>query len=297
MRESRAPSRRTRHARTLERVAIGVGTGALATAAQALPPVVTTYETLNFGTADTFLTGIRGDNIVGNYVIPGTTETGGLFYDMTTETWSAMPVATPMAPIFPAPSARRPMGRASATPAASCAWSAATRPRPRRPTISAISMTAPPRRARASRRWSIPAVRRDAVHHRPQHLRQSGGRQLRHPARDRQRLHLQHRYRHLHDQQHSRRHQHHGLRHLWRQDRRRLWRGRWSAAASAPSTATSTTRPPTPMTPMTIPARSPPISRASPAPAGPTNTISSPTGSPPTAPCTRPSCMSTRSAS
>ena len=35
------------------------------------------YTTLNFGTSGTFLTGIRGNNIVGNYVIPGTTETGG----------------------------------------------------------------------------------------------------------------------------------------------------------------------------------------------------------------------------
>jgi len=36
------------------------------------------YQTLNFGTTGTFLTGIRGDNIVGNYVIPGTSATGGL---------------------------------------------------------------------------------------------------------------------------------------------------------------------------------------------------------------------------
>ena len=31
---------------------------------------------------------------MGNYVIPGTTETGGLSYDMTTGLWTAMPVAT-----------------------------------------------------------------------------------------------------------------------------------------------------------------------------------------------------------
>ena len=36
------------------------------------------YTTLNFGTDGTFLTGIRGNNIVGNYVTPGSTETGGL---------------------------------------------------------------------------------------------------------------------------------------------------------------------------------------------------------------------------
>jgi hypothetical protein len=35
------------------------------------------YTTLNFGTSVTFLTGVHGNNIVGNYVIPGTTEAGG----------------------------------------------------------------------------------------------------------------------------------------------------------------------------------------------------------------------------
>jgi hypothetical protein len=36
------------------------------------------YITLNYGGSGTFLTGIRGNNIVGNYVIAGTGETGGL---------------------------------------------------------------------------------------------------------------------------------------------------------------------------------------------------------------------------
>jgi outer membrane autotransporter protein len=54
----------------------------------------TAYTTLNFGTTGTFLTGIRGSNIVGNYVVPGTTETGGLLYNTVSGQWSAMPVAT-----------------------------------------------------------------------------------------------------------------------------------------------------------------------------------------------------------
>ncbi len=54
----------------------------------------TPYTTLNFGTSGTFLTGIRGNTIVGNYVVPGTTATGGLLYDTRSGTWSAMPVAT-----------------------------------------------------------------------------------------------------------------------------------------------------------------------------------------------------------
>ena len=56
----------------------GSGSGVLATPLLARQLSISSYETLNYGTADTFLTGIRGNNIVGNYVIPGTTETGGL---------------------------------------------------------------------------------------------------------------------------------------------------------------------------------------------------------------------------
>ena len=40
------------------------------------------YTTLNFGTTETLLTGIRGNNIVGFYVIPGTGENGGLLYNI-----------------------------------------------------------------------------------------------------------------------------------------------------------------------------------------------------------------------
>jgi subtilase-type serine protease len=52
------------------------------------------YATLDFGNDATFLTGIRGPNIVGNYVIPGTTSTGGLLYNTTTGVWTPFPVAT-----------------------------------------------------------------------------------------------------------------------------------------------------------------------------------------------------------
>ncbi|TCT05513.1 autotransporter outer membrane beta-barrel domain-containing protein [Aquabacter spiritensis] len=65
------------------------GLGAGAQAASATP-----YTTLNYGTTGTFLTGIRGNTIVGNYVVPGTTATGGLLYNTSTGQWSAMPVAT-----------------------------------------------------------------------------------------------------------------------------------------------------------------------------------------------------------
>lgn len=97
--------------RTLDIVATAVafGTGALAPAAMAAP-VTTTYETLTYGTASTFVTGIRGTTIVGNYVIPGTSETGGLLYDLTTSTWSALPFATANGVNFPGAIGSSPYG-------------------------------------------------------------------------------------------------------------------------------------------------------------------------------------------
>lgn len=84
-------------------VLIGIGIGSVTHAAQSrpLPQTPTTYQTLNFGDNGTFLTGIRGDNIVGNYTIPSSGQTGGLYYNMTTQTWSAMPVSTPNGVNFP----------------------------------------------------------------------------------------------------------------------------------------------------------------------------------------------------
>ncbi|CAH1673026.1 Outer membrane autotransporter protein [Chelatococcus asaccharovorans] len=61
---------------------------------EAYAQAATAYTTLNYGTTGTFLTGIRGNSIVGNYVVPGTTATGGLLYNMSSGQWSAMPVAT-----------------------------------------------------------------------------------------------------------------------------------------------------------------------------------------------------------
>jgi hypothetical protein len=70
-------------------VGFALGPGGVAWAQTA-----TSYTTLNFGTTGTFLTGIRGDSIVGNYVVPGTTETGGLLYNIPSGQWSPMPVTT-----------------------------------------------------------------------------------------------------------------------------------------------------------------------------------------------------------
>src|SRR5580698_8578628 len=60
-----------------------------------------TYTTLNFGTSGTFLTGIRGNNIVGNYVIPGSGQTGGLLYGVSSGTWTPFPLATANGANFP----------------------------------------------------------------------------------------------------------------------------------------------------------------------------------------------------
>ena len=46
------------------------------------------YVTLDYGTSGTFLTGIRGDTIVGNYLLPGGSgSTGGLLYRTDTGVW------------------------------------------------------------------------------------------------------------------------------------------------------------------------------------------------------------------
>ncbi len=66
------------------------------------------------------------------------------------------------------------------------------------------------------------AWRHDAVHDRPQQLRRSAGRQLRHSPRDGQCLHLHHLHRHLRDQQRVRRAQHDGLWRVRQSHRRRL---------------------------------------------------------------------------
>ena len=80
-------------------------------AATVEPPLA--YRTLNFGTTGTFLTGIRGNNIFGNYVIPGTGgDTGGLLYSLSTGIWTPFPLPTETAPTFLEPSDPRLMAPA-----------------------------------------------------------------------------------------------------------------------------------------------------------------------------------------
>ncbi len=88
-------------------IALSLGIAGFATAAWAN---TTVYQTLDFGTYDTILTGIRGDNIVGNYVIPGTTETGGIYYNIPTQTWAPMPEATPNGANYPGAIGSSPYG-------------------------------------------------------------------------------------------------------------------------------------------------------------------------------------------
>jgi uncharacterized protein with beta-barrel porin domain len=68
------------------------------------------YQTLQFGTTGTFLTGIRGDNIVGDFVIPGTADTGGLLYRRSSGTWTPFPVATSSGTNFPGSISSSPYG-------------------------------------------------------------------------------------------------------------------------------------------------------------------------------------------
>ena len=68
------------------------------------------YTTLNYGTTGTFLTGIRGNNIVGNYVIPSSGQTGGLLYSSSTGIWTPFPVATTNGANFPGAIGSSPYG-------------------------------------------------------------------------------------------------------------------------------------------------------------------------------------------
>src|SRR5580704_7080217 len=68
------------------------------------------YTTLNYGTTGTFLTGIRGNNIVGNYVIPASGQTGGLLYSLSTGIWTPFPVATTNGANFPGAIGSSPYG-------------------------------------------------------------------------------------------------------------------------------------------------------------------------------------------
>ena len=92
--------------------AAGIGLLAACAFGQNAKPAIaqTSYQTLDFGTDATFLTGIRDGNIVGNYVIPGGTATGGLLYNPGSQTWSPFPVATPSGTNFPGSIASSPYG-------------------------------------------------------------------------------------------------------------------------------------------------------------------------------------------
>lgn len=97
-------------------IALGLGALTVVPASAAEAPAFLTYETLNYATADTFLTGIRGSNVVGNYVIPGTTGTGGLYYDLNTGVWSPFPEPTANGANFPGAIGSSPYGPSFGTP-------------------------------------------------------------------------------------------------------------------------------------------------------------------------------------
>lgn len=102
--------RRTAQVRGWNAVALGLGAGVLATAASAQPQEPTQFSTLTFGSDSTYLTGIRGSSIVGFNVNPVTGYNGGLLYDMDSETWTALPVATPDGVNFPGAISSSPYG-------------------------------------------------------------------------------------------------------------------------------------------------------------------------------------------
>jgi subtilase-type serine protease len=95
---------------SLTSVLIGVAVS-LTTAATAQPMPQFTYTTLDYGINGTFLTGIRGNNIVGNYVIPnGSGGTGGLLYNQLTNAWSLFPTPTANGSSYPGATGSSPYG-------------------------------------------------------------------------------------------------------------------------------------------------------------------------------------------
>jgi len=81
-------------------------------AAEPLPPAPPLdFVTIDYGTTGTFFTGIRGDNLVGNYVLPGgDAATGGLLYRTDTGTWTPFVEATDDGVNFPGAYTSSPYG-------------------------------------------------------------------------------------------------------------------------------------------------------------------------------------------
>lgn len=93
---------------------IVAGLGAVAWApnahAQQRPEPAFSYQTLQFEGASTFFTGIHDTIITGNSVIPGTTATGGLLYDMASKAWLPFPEATANGANYPGAIVSSPYG-------------------------------------------------------------------------------------------------------------------------------------------------------------------------------------------
>jgi subtilase-type serine protease len=85
----------------------GVGTAV----ADPMPPVPPLdFVTIDYDGQSTFFTGIRGDNLVGNYVLPGTADTGGLLYRSDTGIWTPFVTATENGVNYPGAYSSSPYG-------------------------------------------------------------------------------------------------------------------------------------------------------------------------------------------
>lgn len=185
-----------------------------ATQAVAVPPVVFSYETLNFGDANTFPTGIRGNIIVGNYVIPGTTETGGLSYDMTTGLWTAMPVATENGANYPDAIGSSPYGPSFGNPGGILRVVGSYQTAASAPYDLSYLYDAAAPEGQTLTTLVFPSGEDETLYtiaHSTFGNQLVGNYDTRLATGN---VHLQHRHGRLHDQQHSRRHQHNGLWHL-----------------------------------------------------------------------------------
>jgi hypothetical protein len=132
------------------------------------------YTTLHFGTSGTFLTGIRGNNIVGNYVIPGNHRNRAGSSTISTRIWAPFPEATANGANFPGAIFSSPYGPpALALISAFLGPLAATRLNPLHPMTLATCTMAPRGRTESDdARLSKHGKGANPVHDSSRHIRQ-----------------------------------------------------------------------------------------------------------------------------
>ena len=134
-----------------------------------------TYQTLQFqNSPSTGVTGMRGDNITGSYSFPG--GTGGLLYRLSTGAFEPLPEATANGSNFPGAVSSQPYGPTFGNLGGILRVTGTFVPATGQPDRSYIFDSA----AAPGQQYTTRGRARRRQHHRPQPVRQPGGRQLQH---------------------------------------------------------------------------------------------------------------------